>query len=417
MQVPIIILAIAIEVYVVLLVAAVALFFFSRKQKKLLRRQQEKLLEFIDELKSVEAAPAPLAEKSYRQHINEQIEITRAHFDKISPTGDISTCLEDGEEAADRVIALRYAFLRSEELSTTETQDSEPYWSIFLQTLEPLLPRGAGDSDSANDELETYKKRVENLEKFKKLFFDLEKKWNEAQTQAQISFDELSSYASKVNDTDHYMELLNSYHGAYAGINDQMSAASLSLLGRPQEHKTINITRQDPRAAEEIMNLRNVAADQHRVISNLQKQLQNASTAEEKVAMIEQLEQQLQRQIRFVQESDTCVQLLEEELNRAHEQLTEQQQQLLEGQQLGEENDRIKETLHSFSLESKDLLGNLEELENENSQLKDTLEQSPAAPDKDSAAPEGATRLQSELVDLKKQYAELEEKYLELKFK
>ncbi len=319
---------------------------------------------------------------------------------------------------------MRYAFLRAEELATTSVQGSEGYWDIFKQTLEPLLQTASEPSlpieeeleenPTDSDELATYKKRVENLEKFKKLFFDLEKRWNEAQANAQGYYNELYAMADSVEDRERYEMLLGRYNDSFNDINQYIYATSGAINGVPQENKTINIIRQDPRAAEEIMKLRNVAADQYRVISNLQRKLEEAATAEEKDLVIKELEQQLQRQIRFVQESDTCVQLLEEELNKANEKIAEQEQQLDSDHHLEVENQLIKQTLHDFTKESKDLLANIEELEKQNDELKHNLDE--VAP-VTSTPPATSAHIQTELTELRKQYAELEEKYLELKFK
>jgi chromosome segregation ATPase len=85
---------------------------------------------------------------------------------------------------------------------------------------------------------------------------------------------------------------------------------------------------------------------------------------------------------------------------------------------LSEENQQIKNALHSFTLESKDLVSSINQLEDENDSLKQNIREAPAAttsrPTKGEAAPE-VKKIQAELSDLKKQYAELEERYLELK--
>jgi hypothetical protein len=401
MQVPLIAIAVIVEVYVVLLIATLALFLHSRKQKNLLRRQQEKLIAFIDEInKGVPAQTLP--EKNYRQHINEQIDLTEEYFYEKNPDEDITECLTSRNPAEQRTIALRYAFLRAEELSTIEQENSPAYWALFLQSLEPLLPSGD------NEEIETYKKRISNLEKFKKMFFDLEKQWNQAQSNAQNYYEQLSDYAEQLQDKTQFTELLDNYHQSYDGIKNTIT----TLNDNSPAHKTINIIRQDPRAAEEIMKLRNVAADQHRIINNLQKQLTSAVTLEDKNTLIKELEKQLERQVRFVQESDTCVQLLEEELERAHQQLEQQ----APDQELIEENTRIKETLHNFSLESKDLVIDIDTLEEENLKLKEGLKQPLPTAHAPSHSDE-FLQAKGELAELQNQYAELEEKYLELKMK
>lgn len=415
MQAPTLVLVVAIEIYLALLIATFALLYFSFKQKKLIKRQQSKLKELIDTVKNTQSPELPPA-KTYKQFIYEQLDITQDRFSFLAPRSDIAGIQPADVPINQRIVALRYAFLRAEELGTTTVQGSEGYWDTFKQTLEPLLhsPLDIESNDTSSDELETYKKRVENLEKFKKLFFDLEKRWNEAQANAQSYYNELYAMADGVEDRERYELLLGRYNDSYNDINQYMYATSGAINGVPQENKTINIIRQDPRAAEEIMKLRNVAADQYRVISNLQRKLEEAATTEEKDLVIKELEQQLQRQIRFVQESDTCVQLLEEELTKANEKIAEQEQQLDSDHHLEEENQRIKQTLHDFTKESKDLLINIEELEKENDELKHNLDETPPSTETSGG---NSVQLQAEFAELRKQYAELEEKYLELKFK
>lgn len=413
MQVPTLVLVVAIEIYLALLIATFALLYFSFKQKKLIKRQQDKLKELIDTVKNIQSPELPPA-ITYKQFIYEQLDIIQERFSFLAPRGDISGTQPADVPLNQRIVALRYAFLRAEELGTTAVQGSEGYWDIFNQTLEPLLQSTQESSSTDSDELETYKKRVENLEKFKKLFFDLEKRWNEAQANAQGYYNELYAMADNVADRERYEALLGRYNDSYNDINHYIYSTSNAINGVPQENKTINIIRQDPRAAEEIMKLRNVAADQYRVISNLQRKLEDAVTAEEKDLVIKELEQQLQRQVRFVQESDTCVQLLEEELNKANEKIAEQEQQLDSDHDLEEENQRIKQTLEDFTQESKGLLENIEELEKENDELKHSLDESVPTTNGTS---NNIEHIQIEFAELRKQYAELEEKYLELKFK
>lgn len=377
-----------------------------------MRLQQQKLREFIDAIQNSNS-PLPTPAKPYKQFIYEQVELTQDRFNLLAPRSDIAGIQPSDVPLNQRIVALRYAFLRAEELGTTAVQGSEGYWDIFQQTLEPLLQAPQELHEGSNsEELDTYKKRVENLEKFKKMFFELEKRWDETQTNAQQHYNELYAMADEMADKERYEYLLGQYNDSYNSMNQHIRSTNAAITGRPIENKTINIVRQDPRAAEEIMKLRNVAADQYRVISNLQRKLEEAVTAEEKDLVIKELEQQLQRQIRFVQESDTCVQLLEEELTKANEKIAMQEGQIDNDHQLEEENLRIKETLHSFTHESKSLLENIEELEKENDQLKN----SPQKQNKESNQ-QPDDHFHTELVELRKEYAELEAKYLELKFK
>ena len=132
---------------------------------------------------------------------------------------------------------------------------------------------------------------------------------------------------------------------------------------------------------------------------------------------IQELQQQLQRQIRFVQESEACIQLLEDELAKAHEEITLKEKTLDETSALSEENRQIKEALHNLTLESKDLISSINDLELENDSLKQLNPSAAFASPKITSIPNQADTelIQSELNDLKKQYAKKKKKYLELK--
>jgi hypothetical protein len=416
MQVSNALIVVAAEVNIVLLICTVFFFIHSRKLKSLVRRQQDKLLELFKSQQQAPAetsalVPATLPTRSYKFYLNDELDATAAEFALHTPDYDIALELPTESSTSQRILALRYAFLRAEELGTTADRSSPEYWSIFQQALAPLL---SSQGDGSNEELETAKKRIENLEKFKRLFFDMEKQWGTAQANAQDYYAQLLTLSEGVNDRAAFNDVLEQYHGVYDTIQQNIT----QVIQNPDsfhQQKIINITRQDPRAAEEIVKLRNVAADQHRIINDLQRKLMEASTAEEKELIIQELQQQLQRQIRFVQESETCIQLLEDELTKAHEEISLQGKTLDETSALSEENQQIKNTLHSFTLESKDLISSLNELEQENDSLKHNMRQASAAQTNGKDTSSDVRKLQAELIDLKKQYAELEEKYLDLK--
>lgn len=422
MQVPNAIIVVAAEINIVLLICAVIFFLHARKLKSLVRRQQDKLIELLQSSKDAPAETRPVIDtpppaQSYKFYLNKELDTTAAQFDADSPDHDIALELPADRPLFHRVLALRYAFLRAEELGTTEQSGTTEYWNIFLQTLAPLLALQPGGSNAELEaELDTAKKRIENLEKFKRLFFDMEKQWGTAQANAQGYYSQLLALSEGVSDRQAFNDVLENYHGVYDSIQQNITHVIQSQDSRGQ-HKTINITRQDPRAAEEIVKLRNVAADQHRIINDLQRKLIEATTAEEKEAVIQELQLQLQRQTRFVHESETCIQLLEDELAKAHEEISLKENTLDETNLLSEENQQIKNVLHNFTLESKDLNNSISELEEENDSLKQNMRQAPQpiTQSTNKETPADVKKIQSELMEVKKQYAELEEKYLDLK--
>ncbi|MES2674056.1 MAG: hypothetical protein V4660_07425 [Pseudomonadota bacterium] len=410
MQAPDTTLLIAIEIYVILLIGAAILFVHTRKLKSLLRRQQEKLLGLLQErqrnqnLATKTALNVPIKPtQNYKSYLNDILAATSEQYSRISSKGDIGAKQADDSSQLQRILALRYAFLRAEELGTTEVLGSTQYWNIFQQALEPLLTSSNIHDKEIKEELATYKKHIANLEKFKLLFFDMEKQWANAQANAENYYEQLTSMSNAVAETQGFSEILEQYHSVY----DDIYKTIIQTTSNPNTITTksiVNITRQDPRAAAEILKLRNVAAEQHRTINQLQKKLAEATTPIEKETVFQELQQQLQRQTRFVQESETCIQLLEDELAKAHDELSLQGAMLAEQSAISEENQQMKGTLHSLSLENKDLASNLATLEKENAALK-----SDNQPEQE--------KLHDGYIELKKQYAELEEKYLDLKLK
>ena len=67
-------------------------------------------------------------------------------------------------------------------------------------------------------DLETITKRVQNLEKFKKLFFEMEDQWKEAKQEAQLYYERLMSMRDDVKDQKGFHAALNSYNNVYKEI-------------------------------------------------------------------------------------------------------------------------------------------------------------------------------------------------------
>ena len=143
-----------------------------------------------------------------------------------APDQDIALELPLDSPLLHRILALRYAFLRAEELGTTEDRGTTEYWSIFQQALEPLLSSSSPQSEPNPEleaELETAKKRIENLEKFKRLFFDMEKQWAGAQANAQNYYAQLLALSEGVEDRDAFNNVLENYHGVYDSIQQNIT--------------------------------------------------------------------------------------------------------------------------------------------------------------------------------------------------
>lgn len=418
-----------------LVLISALLLFQLHKQRITLRRQQDKLQELLRTLKRLKLPPPPAAPgTSYRTYLQAQQTTTIKRLQGSYPNFrlDEPNATTDSPEA--RALALRLRILQIEE-SAIEKGDGplRINWQQLESQLTELLGRvpEAPQEPSDTDEIATYKKRIENLEKFKTLFFDMEGQWQRAQSQAEDYYTQLSAMASDLEDPESFTKLLGRYQTVYQDINQSFVDGVNSLTPQAEsEIKTLTINRIDPRAGEEIVKLRNVAADQHRIINQLQRKLEQATTAEAKEEVVNELQQQLQRQTRFVQESETCIKLLEDELAAASEKISQQQQRLESLSAERDEGAKVKSALEKFTLESKDLMKTMLDLESENAELKRGLKQSIAEQPKTALNPnskQGPTpgeddkdmrkSLEAKYSALEREYALLEEKYLELKMK
>jgi DNA repair exonuclease SbcCD ATPase subunit len=422
----------AIETLFILLMLSIGLLFYTRNLKGVIKGLQDKLSKLLGDLKESKAAVRDMQTEmdpanAYQNQINDQLQATREYHLTLGANQDIALDLNTEVPLDRQVAAFRHAMLIAEKEALHASEDENPNWAVLQSKLSQLIQfyqasetasdessEQIGELNQLQEELNASKKRVDNLEKFKKLFFDMESKWSEAKDKANDYHQELSSMAGDVADPEGFNNALNNYHKVYDDISDVIHSAS----GGSTRTNTVEITRDDPQAQSEIRKLRSVAADQHKIIAELERKLQSAETVEQKDSVIQELSDQLQRQTRFVQESETCIQLLEEELNHALEQLaqmghpdhkTSGANDNTDNNDKEQENQKLRSMVQKFSSESQGMLQKINELEQVNQQLQ-------IQPSSGNSAEELQVA-QQELLNLQTQYAELEEHYLELKMK
>ncbi|MDO3384340.1 hypothetical protein QWI17_00655 [Gilvimarinus sp. SDUM040013] len=427
MQIPTLVLIIGLEAALALIILCVLLALYARKVKKLLARQQEQLRQAMQRpvAASPPVAPPTPAETSVspQAYLQEQLEATSQVFAAEAPDTDIANAQPSELSSIARIAAIRHAILSAETNGDDAPGLTNEQWQALGQKLQALFSAEEGRSDDAQA-LENAQKRIQNLEKFKKLFFEMEDKWNAARSDAQNYHDQLAGMTEGVEDQEQFEAVLAKYHAVYDGISDSIEEAADSGSDAAKqetgETKTVTVTKPDPRTTDQLHALRNVAADQHRLINKLQKQLQDAQTAEQKEVVIQDLQGQLAQQERYVKESETCVKLLESELDTAIKKLNEYEVAAEASAGDEEEIKEMRATLHQFTLETKELLKRLEALETENQSLKSgdgAVQTKPGAGADTTNAEADAqlTSLKEKYSSLETQYAELEEKYLDLR--
>lgn len=460
------------ELAALLLLVTIFLLVHVSKLKKLIKKLEAKILSLrqsmgiakkdAQEAKNALELAQSVEPIGYRDFLDQQIEDSRGYHQNLNPDRDIVLDISTDSPIDRQAVALRHAFLIAEKEASYSGEDDVSDWEVlqskfqqiiqfYADAAEPTpidddqldsITENADSGDDHEEEIAGYKKRIENLERFKKLFFDMEAKWRTAKKDADAYQEELLQMGKELGAGEDFEGLLSRYANSYGDVESLMkqgaadSSAGSGEGGPGNTIIEIDARRSDPGKTiitnqEEMDRLRNMAVDQHKVITELKRKLQNADSAEEQREAIEGLSKQLEQQERFLKEAETCTQLLEDELNRA----LEENQQLRESAESGgaegaSEEDLAKmETLIAELTEgSRDMLKTIAALEDENCELQSEMMNQAAS----SAAgmPEGAGVLaspeaeelqkklvetQQELLNLQTQHIELEERYLELK--
>lgn len=355
------------------------------------------------------AAPPASGGGSYADSLTKQLAQTREYHRTLAPEGDIALDLDTEAPLPQRLAAFRYAMLIAERDALGEQTDDVPNWDKLNARYQQLMAYYAAEPDeepetdsaeleSLTQELQSYKQRVVNLERFKKLYFELESRWESSKEKAQKHYDELSEMGALMDDQTRFDEALDNYHTSYESVGELMESEGQVLV---QDSASARAAQQ---ATGEIRHLRNIAADQHRIIHDLQCKLADANDQSQTDDVVELLKAELEKQARYTQESDTCIQLLEDELAGAHREVEQARDKL---QQLGltkAELKDVREREHEHEKAIFSLKGEVQRLKNK---LRAVAKATPAA-QVDPAA-------KKELALLQQRYAELEERYLDLK--
>lgn len=429
-----------IEAYVVLVVVSIFLLMHSRGLKTLIFKLQKKLEELVKDLRKTRAAHKALQAEldpvnAYKKQISDQLLITRKYHESLDPGQDIALDLSPDTPIKRQTAAFRHALLIAEKEALHTNDDEKPNWDTLEQRMTQLIQfyQGAGapkdntgnlaavaQLDAMQAELDNSKKRIENLEKFKTLFFNMESQWQEAKSQAQEYYEQLSAMAGNMSDQGSYKDILERYNQVYDQVGsmiefdgeggDRSKDTAAIEAEMKTRTSTVEIVKKDNRALCELRELRSVAAEQHRVINELQRRLSQSTSAEEKNNLIAELNVQLQQQARFLQESEVCMQQLEGELSRSMQQVSDLESKL---KAVGRDIDHIpnmKSVIQTLTEESKEMQNSLARLEQENEQLVAQVQQ---------VGEIGGTiqleETKKELLALQTQHAELEERYLELR--
>lgn len=426
------------ELMALLLALCVFLLFHARKLKNLTQLLQNKLQQLVQDLKKskqtcseLERTLSQTTTAPYSEMVEQQLEKTREYHLSLKPDQDIRLDLNSDTPQSRQIASLRHAFLISEKEATLASPDEgNPNWDLLQARLGNLMnffrSENKGKTDQPEqatkegvEELEELKKalansqqRIENLEKFKTLFFELEEKWDLAQQQAQICHEELSGFDVGSQQQENFEDLLQRYQNAYNEFGNQLQVNSKSsgitqIVEVPSSHKP----------SDELQHLKSVTANQHHLITELQQRLAIAYSAADKEELIEDLKSQLDKQLRYVKESETCIELMDNELSKANKQIEQMQSRIEKLEYNSEKSAQVIHKARILKEERAMMNRNIQNLEQENEQLVTQLEALMQGNSKGGGDGENNPALQKQLQQLQEQYTTLENKYLALRMK
>lgn len=402
----------AVEIALLLLVLCVVLIIQNRSLRQLVQKLKTKAQDVIGELKKAkhsQQVTEPESESfSYVDYVERELNDTIEHHNNLNSNQPIALDIEPGTPLPYRAAALRHAILLAEKdgFAQSDTLDWQALRSRYDQIFRfhEDFPAEASGTDENYDELhkdlQNAKKRISNLEKFKQLYFDLEEQWKASQADATHAMNNLNTIASELDSSGRLNSALDEYQASFDGLSNIFNS---SLAGDVIELGST----EGSGVSEEVKQLRAVAADQHRIIQGLQKQLTTAATQTERESVVEGLQTELQKQARFIQESETCIQLLEDELNSAHHDLEQLRSKTnlipdLKTELVGlrKEHDATELKYHAAISENRKLQKYIKENMANRSQGGDGDE---------------STKLKKQLSELVERYNDLEERFLDLK--
>lgn len=450
------------ELALLLLLICGFLFWHSGRLRKLIRQLEGKILSLRKALgkakKEATDALQKLAEKekikprAYLDYLDDEIEITKELHQSLNPDRDIVLDITPDAPLERQAASLRHAFLIAEKEARYAGEDDSSDWDVLQGKFQQIIqfyeslgsagetaPAEEGPVDveietdatggGGEEEIANYRKRIENLERFKQLFFDMEKKWEQAKGQADDYYQQLMDMGKNLGAGEDFDQVLEQYSKSFeeveriivnaSGGEVDVDAASSEGAedSQPAQPAVIKTIAEDQ---DEIRRLREMAIDQHKVITELKKQLHAAKSNEDKQQVILDLMEQIEKQERFLQEAETCTELIEKELSRTiqeNQALREQLENVKDESAAAEEIARLEKAVEDLTEESKEMLATVASLEKENQQLIDDLESGSGTGEDTGQLKKKLSDVQQELLNLQAQHIELEERYLELKSK
>lgn len=404
-----------------MLVSTLVLTLILKHRTKSLKKLEEKFEEAVQETLNKLLEEAKKAKEKKQQSIadgqpsdlldiNKALSETTDNNQSLTSEKEVSANFELkdflAKESVVRSLQLRYLFLDVElkiQAQKKALQNEDHFDPAELNSLyQPFLQ----ELDVINQQLEEIEKlnetigqlnatidassmQMEKTDSFKDAYNDMENIWENVHLQEQNLYEKLHQFLIDQNAPE---ELINLFNQLHHGCND------VSALFNNNTESRLNF---EDNAEPEVIfqqsdSLFNVAKEQGALIAELKEQLANAEHDDN---LIETLQDQLDKIERKFQESESCIKLLENELEDHQAKI----------QAMTDSNQKLKDKIivadaNEMSLKEK-LEGKKEELLQKKQELEEALKNVP-----DAETNPQIHLIQKELFTMEKRYLDLFEK-------
>ncbi|WP_317933403.1 hypothetical protein [Halioxenophilus sp. WMMB6] len=333
----------AVELYILLLLLCLFLVFNIRSLRNLVRKLRAKIKSLVEELNQARqdntqlvaenAAAACAPQAKYREQLQQQLDLTQAFHEELPGSANIETYLDSKHPIQRQSLALRHALLSVELEAQDDDESIYPNWATLQGKLGGLI---------------NY---------YKEMFSRLAKRDASQALAPNIEqcLEELIVEAAGGRRPDNMEVMLERFRNFSGKRDDGTRVSEAAEFDK----------------AQDLANLRTLAAKQQRTIKELQTRLLSIGSPEEMQEMVTELSSQLQRQGQYLKESESCIRLLEEELELANskiEQLKHQRRAAAlepgsltksERQQLVNQNEQLRKLVRQQEAEIEQLLAQL----------------------------------------------------------
>ncbi|PCJ19239.1 MAG: hypothetical protein COB04_06245 [Gammaproteobacteria bacterium] len=365
----------------------------------------------------------------YEEYLSEEIEKTKQLYHMFA--GDEKEPEINSNMAPKlQAIGIRFQYLSAERNALKASLELKDYWqhledpliklaiSLTPEPIEPIAP-AVPENDICQEELDLLESALREaetknseLKTYKTAFLDLQKKWNATQPNQYALHQQLKSMTDQAENKEQLHAQLDNYQQYFSDVGDAFADDDTKLSPKQQGTKNFD---------QNLNALHNVTLEQSRTIAKLKDELEKMKAAPG--ADLEQIEKyagHTERLESMLNESSTCIELLETELDASQETVRSLMDRLSEEDE-GTPKDDMQNIIEQFTLDSQNMMNTVQMLEEENEQLREKSENAPPSEQISQPAANDSNQLKTQLksktedlLNLQSEFNELEQRYLAL---